>query len=635
MKIINESLALNQARPDFIFSPPAIELLYNKEDYDFFLDNIKHSEVIKTDTRNRFELVQKLNGLFASWQGLRKMDESELIETYSLLIQFIESDSYNIRLLLYLPFELFADISEHYFSFELKQIIFNFRKLIKSKWLELLVGYNIRADFFDGDIPEPEICQSDLVLVSKAAHLLPVLFSSKLIDIHEAINLIENADHIVKSSLFDALFVAFDLGLISNNDLNKFSKSSDSWLRNFPIIIQSDNSSKLKSKILYIDDKESLLQLLRESKIEIEALDFVEKKTGYTQARIDWEKERDESIIIDRCAKILATSLINGKLLLSDFLQSSLFSNQETSILIGISGLSKLLIEKSLIDLSDVQIKCRQFKDLLSSIYLNGSAKIKELIEQTYLHWHHLNIIDVSWLDSIGLKPICLDSLFFWDENNLNLEKDDLTEFLKKIQEDTRLSNLIYPVLLLYGSKVKGYGLKQADIDLAVFVKPGTDSSEHKHIQFWLKKIIPTKLKVSNFLEFWLEENDYSLKIRDWPDYDQALANSWYSHVLFNGVFFGQKSLIKKFYNEIIVNFFSKEKEINKQESELRRIWINGLERDVLQYRLLHKGYKQIRPIFPLIKGNYANFVDGDSPFWDSGYRQLATKLFIKKVYLP
>jgi hypothetical protein len=58
------------------------------------------------------------------------------------------------------------------------------------------------------------------------------------------------------------------------------------------------------------------------------------------------------------------------------------------------------------------------------------------------------------------------------------------------------------------------------------------------------------------------------------------------------------------------------------------------MERDTLLYRLMHKGYEQF---FPRFGGDedYANRVDGESMFWDSGYRWLATRLFVNRVFLP
>ena len=62
-----------------------------------------------------------------------------------------------------------------------------------------------------------------------------------------------------------------------------------------------------------------------------------------------------------------------------------------------------------------------------------------------------------------------------------------------------------------------------------------------------------------------------------------------------------------------------------------RDFYLQAIERDLLQYRLLHKGYERH---YPTTKKT-AESIDGNSAYWDSGYRAVATKLFIDKVYIP
>lgn len=63
----------------------------------------------------------------------------------------------------------------------------------------------------------------------------------------------------------------------------------------------------------------------------------------------------------------------------------------------------------------------------------------------------------------------------------------------------------------------------------------------------------------------------------------------------------------------------------------LRRKALERLESDLLQYRLLHKGFVRFtgRNQFPVPEE-----MDGDCPFYDDEYRKIATMLFVKYVWM-
>jgi hypothetical protein len=104
------------------------------------------------------------------------------------------------------------------------------------------------------------------------------------------------------------------------------------------------------------------------------------------------------------------------------------------------------------------------------------------------------------------------------------------------------------------------------------------------------------------------------------------MGNSSYAHVLFGGAWFGDLELVKELHAKLLTPYLFTE---NKS---LREVCLRELERDNLQYRLLHKGYDYL---FPAGKRLQTNYIDAHCAFYDSGYRMLATKLFLKKVFLP
>ena len=62
-----------------------------------------------------------------------------------------------------------------------------------------------------------------------------------------------------------------------------------------------------------------------------------------------------------------------------------------------------------------------------------------------------------------------------------------------------------------------------------------------------------------------------------------------------------------------------------------RLMTLERLESDLVQYRLLHKGYARLKS---WRKGYVPKTMDGDCPFYDDGFRVVATKLFVRYVWL-
>ncbi len=65
-----------------------------------------------------------------------------------------------------------------------------------------------------------------------------------------------------------------------------------------------------------------------------------------------------------------------------------------------------------------------------------------------------------------------------------------------------------------------------------------------------------------------------------------------------------------------------------------RKMSIERLEQDLLQYRLLHKGYKLFHPEYRSVAEFYPE-IDGNCPFYNDEYRRIATELYAKYVFIP
>lgn len=630
MRKTNNDEAKVQASPDFVFTPPAIELLYPGQDNYFW------PEVLRNDLELNLQ-IEKCHNL---WKGLDKLFSSAEIdesfaEIYNQLANFIEFEDFNVRLILYLPFEIIPDVPRIEQNSELGKALIRFRQVYLDNWFKLLFDHDIRANFVDGDIFELGTNYNQ-TLVNKAAHLAPILVLKRLIKVGQIIDLIEEtSDSILKNSLFDAITALSSWGLVSSADFTKISQSSDSLLRNLAVIIKNSEGiiSGLEEKTP-ISTRRELRRLLLTAEKDLIRTSRSINRAVVNEARFAWERERDIQNILEVYSERIARSFLCGSLSLGDLRMPTLHSGEKYPTLLGILSFNKIFNKIATTDLKQAQSIHAKLKPQLLQLWEENLGDTKKYLEKMWLHCEHLKIVDAVFLKKIGLAIPSLDKLFTTPINALNSEKENLRAALEKIIHDPKISRFLYPLLIIYGSKVKGYGLRSADVDLAVFVKPGINLSCRPQIKNLLKDLFASEKLINSVLEFWITENNSQVAISDFPIHDKSLGNSAYAHVLFNGIWFGPKELISKFYREIMINYLYSQDD-SAESLKRRSIWLKEIERDLLQYRLMHKGYSQIRP--EAFYFDFKNIKDLDvaSSFWDSGYRRVATKLFVTKVFLP
>jgi len=217
------------------------------------------------------------------------------------------------------------------------------------------------------------------------------------------------------------------------------------------------------------------------------------------------------------------------------------------------------------------------------------------------------------------------------------LIQDDVEEIqraVESIQSNSELSRFIYPVSILFGSRIKGYGDIDADIDIAIFVRPEVKFGERNKLKEMLSQTFSHDKIKGKVVEFWIENMGEKFGIFDFEDSDSTLADSSWAHVLFEGSWIGDEIAIKELYKKLLSEFlYSKDKIVIGGDA--RTIWLEEMEKDTLQYRLMHKGYTRLFPKQGGIQTEHSGRIDGRSAFYDSGYRRLATKLYLSKVFLP
>jgi hypothetical protein len=137
----------------------------------------------------------------------------------------------------------------------------------------------------------------------------------------------------------------------------------------------------------------------------------------------------------------------------------------------------------------------------------------------------------------------------------------------------------------------------------------------------------------AGFLEFWLEWESGLLKIRDFQDRHQQLGGNQFAHILFEAAWIGRTIDIEAMNGCLVSRFFLPGS--GGMFQAVRDLLVREIERNTLQFRLMHKGYAHLYPPRGGIATRNSPAIDSGSSFWDSGYRQLATRLFITRVFLP
>jgi hypothetical protein len=266
----------------------------------------------------------------------------------------------------------------------------------------------------------------------------------------------------------------------------------------------------------------------------------------------------------------------------------------------------------------------------MKKLYRARSLDIQQCVEVTLYHWCNVGVISPTTLSEFALKPRDLKK---GPERPLSEhEKNAMEKVRCCISSNSSLSRYIYPVIVIYGSKVKGYALQNTDNDIAFFIRPEVSVSDRNKVQNMLSEVLTSCNVQATPVEVWLQENNYSLQVRDIDSTDGYIAQSSMVYILLQSIWFGDSDTIQDLYQRLVVPYFTNE---HRHTNSNRTIWLREMERDMLQYRLMHKGYARFYPTETIFTGIHTNDIDGTSTFWDSGYRKVATKLFISNVYLP
>ena len=605
--------------------------------------SITASKVFWKQTEQRKILLDRLNEIInylprpdISLETAIKQEyinEEQVAKLFTSLSDLLEHNQEYKRLILYLPFEFLPSKTWHPSKRILQQTLDRFKRIYLKAWKDLLLVQDVRANFLDGDVLEIEQRIGDLPRVVKAAHLIPKLIENGLIEVKDIVTFMEESnDQTLRDSIVATLPVLADLCLITEEEFEFMEKSTDYYISSIARIIQTD--MYIKDRKIKVAPRTTVLSFVQEEIIK----EFLRIDTtiysDITEKRRNWLKESKKQKAIETLAEIVSTAAIEDDITSESITK---FLDQEiniASIQVLIEGIRKAIEFMASIDLNRALKIYEQYRDTMLRLWKNDNDQINETLSKTFRHLYHLRIIDNEQLARLNIVIPKLAGPFSENLKLIKKEVCDIQEMTTLIKSDPELSQLIYPIVLVFGSRLKGYGAQNADIDLGVFVRPGISFDNRAKLQDLLKKHFVHEKVQDKIVEFWLEEKDGIIQVRDFNDLDVSLGESSWTHVLFGSAWIGDKKTIYDLLEKLLVPYlYDTDKVIYGLNA--RRLYLEELEKDTLQYRLMHKGYEQFFPQYGGINTLHAGGIDDKSMFWDSGYRQLATKLFVSKVFLP
>ena len=609
-----ESLAENLSHS------PTVELFSNVENvHEIWPEEVANNASFVDQLRTRKELNERLNEVVSqlprpdiSLEDAVKqklVTEEQVQKLYLAFSNLLESGQDYKRIVLYMPFEFLPDLKWAPENEELKQSADGFRASYMKAWEGLLTTHDVRANFVDGDVIDAQNKTEDYPRVVKAAHLIPKLVEKGFITQDYIFDLLKNSsDPVLIKSIADALLVLVDMGLLDKKFIKK---------------IDSKPEEEKNSESVSLDSLQEKLEK------EFEKIDL-EKYPDLTERRINWLKQKKKQEVIETNGDNIETAIVKNAVTENDAVTFLNLQAKNEGLQALVNGIRKA-IENNPAQAQDIY---SQYREVLLMVWEKDASENKEELRKTFCRLNNLGIVDNLQLESLGIVMPKLAGPFSENLNLMSAETQKIREATFAIEADPELSKFLYPVALVYGSKLKGYGLPNSDSDVGVFVKPNISFEDRSKVQEILKKLFPGEEIKGEVLEFWLQEQENNLGVIDFGKPDTNLGDSYSTHILFSSAWEGNKDAILELRKKLLVPYMHDTKKII-HERDARGLYIEEIERDALQYRLMHKGYERLFSSYGGINTPHADGIDNKSMFWDSGYRQLATRLFASRVFLP
>jgi hypothetical protein len=598
---------------DISISVPAAVELFNA-DSEVLPAEIAANPTLREQSEQRIALRDSLAALFsqiptyidsqaALEQGLVTMEQ--LTSLYMQLADFLEFDPNNSRLILYLPFQIVPSLEQQ----QNNSVAMRFADSYRQAWLRLLHESEVRASFVDGDVLEPELGKPERV--RKAAHMLPEVLEKGLIDVIDLLTLIEIvSDPELLKSLAAGIMVAADRNLFS----------ADDWQSLRELLAIKSVAAEAELQLTETEEAPNILPTFEQLVCRVESELLVAaniEKSGISAARANWQKKVQCQAILVAATTDLVLLYQTGAATLADIANLA----TRTTELASLAVQTLIAIGHSLPD------KVAEILLMLQSLKLQASDQITQGLNQ----WFHAGIIDLECINSLGVKPVDLSSaLPVSPQDLIELDYRYLATAAGKIKDHPVLREYLYPCVLAFGSKVKGYAGSGSDDDIAIFIKPGVTWEVREQLWQIIRSELPELTKVDKILEFWLDSDG---GFRSPASEISTVVGELQIHMLMGGLLIGD-SETQKLYSNIVARYLNLQR-YGENCEQIRSHLLRQLELDVLQYRLLHKGYRQFNHVTTRPAKANSHLIDWQADFWDNGYRRTASLLFLQRVFLP
>lgn len=565
---------------NYLGTTPPIESLLEDVKQSMWPFGLSDKSLFEQQLTARRSLLGILRDIFAVLpsgftlsQGLLDglLNEDQVVRLCTQLAIQLGQDDAQKRLTLYLPFEL---LSPNTIGSERMQAASNrLQQSYRTAWEQQLFQHEVRANYVDGDVLEPELRCGDHPRVVKAAHLIPSLLRVGHLTVAEVLEYQRQAtDQVLQCSIHDACLVAADLGLFPRDQIVSRSCEED--------MIQEDSN-------------------------------------GSTPGRSKWLATVAEDKQQFARASEIAKGLLEGDHV------ATLTLNVRTAL---------QAVRLAATADESVFIRHQEWIESMARSITNASER-DELVT-LLAHIYALGFASESDLAMCGLTLPNLAGPFADNLSRMQPNSDHVLDTCRQLAEHPGLRELVYPVTLIFGSQIKGYGLTAADCDVAVFVRPGVSREKREYLEQELAQIYSHERIGGKVMLFWLKDTGEQLRVIDWSEPEYSDGESSWLHVLFGALWFGEETSVSLLHENLLVPYFSAPDQLLADKPVYDR-WLEEMERDSLQYRLLHKGFGRYYEIQSLMETEHGHLIDGHAAFYDSQYRRIATELFVRRVWLP
>ena len=539
--------------------------------------------------------------------------ESFVRHLLDCLTDYLQADLAYQRIIFYLPLEFTGPIKSH--NAALNAASDRFQKIYRTTWEAQLQQHDVRANFVDGDVLEVEKRTGDLKRVVKAAHLIPGLINSGHLSFREVIAYAQSSsDELLKNGVIESCAVLLDMKLIDMSELGWLATTDDVVLIQGYDRLSQQTVSRPSAEIV---SEEAVLARLSTEIAQAQLL----TEPSATPNRLKWLRSVAVDQALLKAAKNLS-SLFTDELALPDPI------TLDTNTL-------RAYVEAMRMDIlanSQFTLRYRTWLDAVKQCTSDNT--VHDTIAKLHRHTNTAGIRCVNTEKSHDIVVPALQGPFSKNLENFTPSVSEIFEMIESISHDVYLTSRIYPVTILLGSQLKGYGISSADADVAVFVKPGTAKTDCDEIAQRLQRVFAHDRIDGSALMFWLDKDGGTLVVTETTQTTGMPPLKTWVHVLMGGAWIGEEKYITHLQHNVLPPFLFNPT-IVQDGKPVRERWLEEMERDSIQYRLLHKGYERYYTIHSPLDTSNGRAVDGQSALYDPMFRRIATVLFLTRVFLP